>query len=152
MAESLASIRGVELVTERGRMVIALETRTAPLTCMTFVQLARSGFFDGLDFHRVIADFVAQGGDPRGDGWGGPGFLLRDENSRQPFERGIVGMAKSGPHTAGSQFFLTMSEQPHLNGSYTVLGRVVSGDEWLESIEQGDLIVSIREIEFGESD
>lgn len=152
MAESLASVRAVELVTERGRMVISLETRTAPLTCMTFVQLARSGFFDGLDFHRVIADFVAQGGDPRGDGWGGPGFLLRDENSRLPFERGTVGMAKSGPHTAGSQFFLTMSEQPHLNGSYTVLGHVVAGDEALESIEQGDLIVSIREIEFGESD
>lgn len=148
MVQSLEGNRGIELITARGTMRIDLETRTAPLTSTSFLQLARAGFFDGLEFHRVIPDFVAQGGDPRGDGWGGPGFTLRDENSRVAFERGVVGVAKAGPHSGGSQFFLTSSEQPHLNGSYTVLGRVVSGLESLDSIEQGDAIVSIRDIGF----
>lgn len=146
MASTVAVGRFVELVTERGEIVIELDSRAAPLTCISFVQLAQAGFFDGLEFHRVIPDFVAQGGDPRGDGWGGPGFSLRDENSRIPFERGVIGMARSGTHTAGSQFFLTMSSQPHLNGSYTAFGRLVAGAQWLSSIEQGDTILSVREL------
>ena len=146
MVSRLASIRLVELVTERGVLVIELDTRWAPLSSISFIQLANAGFFDGLEFHRVIADFVAQGGDPRGDGWGGPGFSLRDENSWVPFERGVVGMARSGTHTAGSQFFLTLSSQPHLNGSYTAFGRVVAGEQWLDAIEQGDTISSVREV------
>ncbi len=147
MANTLKSSGLIELVTERGVLVIKLDTRRAPLTCISFIQLAQAGFFDGLEFHRVIADFVAQGGDPRGDGWGGPGFSQRDENNRVPFERGVVGMARSGTHTAGSQFFLTLSSQPHLNGSYTAFGRVVAGEEWLDEIEQGDTISSIREVD-----
>jgi cyclophilin family peptidyl-prolyl cis-trans isomerase len=146
MAGTLEKGPLVELMTERGEIVIRLEPRIAPLTCISFLQLVEAGFFTGLEFHRVIPDFVAQGGDPRGDGWGGPGFSLRDENSRIPFERGVIGMARSETHTAGSQFFLTMSEQPHLNGSYTAFGRVVGGEEWLNSIEQGDAILSIREL------
>ena len=146
MASTIESSRWVELVTGRGVLVIELDTRWAPLSSISFIQLAEAGFFDGLEFHRVIPDFVAQGGDPRGDGWGGPGFSLRDENSWVPFERGVVGMARSGTHTAGSQFFLTLSSQPHLNGNYTAFGRVVAGEEWLDAIEQGDTISSIREV------
>ncbi|MCP4200315.1 MAG: hypothetical protein GY769_00080 [bacterium] len=146
MIRTMNGDRFVRLVTERGEIIIQLDPRAAPLTCISFIQLAEAGFYDGLEFHRVIPDFVAQGGDPRGDGWGGPGFSLRDENSTIPFERGVIGMARSGTHTAGSQFFLTMSSQPHLNGSYTAFGRVVAGEQWLNTIEQGDTILRVREL------
>ena len=146
MAEAIRSRRRFEISTERALFTVELDTRRAPLTSLSFIQLAHAGFFDGLDFHRVIPDFVAQGGDPRGDGWGGPGYSLRDENHRLRFERGVIGMARSGTHTAGSQFFLTMSSQPHLNGSYTAFGKVIKGAERLHLIEQGDVIASIREV------
>lgn len=135
----------IELEVTRGKVVFDLECGTAPLTCVAFLKLAAAGFFDGLTFHRVIPDFVAQGGDPAGHGWGGPGFALRDENCSQPFERGVVGMARSDTHTAGSQFFLTMSRQPHLDGSYTIVGRVTEGLSLLDQIEQGDRILAMRE-------
>ena len=89
-----------------------------------FLQLAGQGYFDGLLFHRVVPDFVAQGGDPRGDGWGGPGYTLRDEINRLRYGRGAVGMALSGPDTGGSQFFVALAPQPHLDGGYTVFGQV----------------------------
>lgn len=133
--------------TPRGDLGLLLLAEEAPMTVESFVALAHRGFFDGLLFHRVVPDFVVQGGDPRGDGTGGPGYAIRDELNPVPYERGTVGMALSGPDTGGSQWFVTLSPQPHLDGSYTVFGRVVSGDDVLDRIEQDDRIlkVSVRE-------
>ena len=116
------------------------------MTCLSFLQLAEQGFYDGLSWHRVIPDFVAQAGDPRGDGWGGPGYAIRDEVNRVRYDAGVVGMARSGPHSAGSQFFVTLAAQPHLDGRYTAFGTVVEGLEVLQQLLQGDRIVSIREV------
>ncbi|HKI86762.1 MAG TPA: peptidylprolyl isomerase [Thermoanaerobaculia bacterium] len=138
--------RWVEVETTRGTLEIELDCPAAPLTCLSFLQLAAQGFFDGLTFHRVVPDFVVQGGDPRGDGWGGPGYTLRDEINRLRYGRGVVGMALSGPDTGGSQFFITLSPQPHLDGGYTAFGRVVKGEEILDRIEKGDKIIRIHEI------
>ena len=98
----------------------------------------------GSTWHRVVPNFVVQDGDPRGDGWGGPGFALRDEVNPARYETGTVGMALSGPDTGGSQFFITHSPQPHLDGTYTVFGRVVSGLAALDAIGQGARIRSIH--------
>lgn len=141
--------RTVRLTTEQGVIDLRLECRQAALTCVNFLQLVGVGFYDGLTFHRVLPDFVIQGGDPRGDGYGGPGYLVRDEVSRLRFERGTVGMALAGSHTGGSQFFITLSPQPHLDGNYTIFGRVVAGDEVLDEVMQGDVILSAREVEAG---
>lgn len=139
--------RTVRLTTQRGVIDLRLECRQAPLTCVNFLQLVGHGFYDGLSFHRVLPDFVVQGGDPRGDGYGGPGYVIRDEISRLRYQRGMVGMALAGSHTGGSQFFITLSPQPHLDGNYTIFGRVVAGDDELDEIRQGDVILSAREIE-----
>ena len=128
----------IEIETPHGKLRLDLECEQARMTCLNFLQLARQGFYDGQIFHRVVPDFVVQAGDPRGDGWGGPGYTIRDELSRTPFERGVIGMASSGPDTAGSQFFITLSRQPHLDGRYTAFGRVVQGDEVLDRLVQGD--------------
>jgi peptidyl-prolyl cis-trans isomerase B (cyclophilin B) len=108
------------------------------------MQLAEQGFYDGLTFHRVIPDFVVQGGDPRGDGWGGPGYTLRDEIGPSRFHTGVLGMAHSGPHTAGSQFFITLAPQHHLDGAYTAFGEVTSGRDVLRLIEAGDEIIAMK--------
>jgi cyclophilin family peptidyl-prolyl cis-trans isomerase/HEAT repeat protein len=139
-----STAKQVEIDTRRGRVRLRLDCPTAPLTCLNFVQLARQGFFDGLSFHRVVPDFVVQGGDPRGDGAGGPGFAIRDEINRIRYDRGVVGMALSGPDTGGSQFFITLSPQPHLDGGYTAFGAVVEGDAVLDQLMQGDRIVAAR--------
>jgi cyclophilin family peptidyl-prolyl cis-trans isomerase len=136
----------VEIMTRHGAIRVRLQCPTTPMTCLNFLQLTNQGFYDGLQFHRVVPDFVVQGGDPRGDGWGGPGYTIRDELNRLPFGRGVIGMASAGPDTAGSQFFVTLSRQPHLDGLYTAFGEVVHGLDLLESIVQGDRIESIREI------
>lgn len=130
----------VVLTTSRGEVRLRLDCPRAPLTCLNFVQLAGQGFYDGLVFHRVVPDFVVQGGDPRGDGWGGPGYTIRDEINRLRFERGVVGMALAGPDTGGSQFFVTLSPQPHLDGGFTAFAVVESGMEVLDRIVQGDRI------------
>jgi len=130
----------VLLSTARGDIRLRLDCPEAPLTCLNFLQLAGQGFFDGLTFHRVVPDFVVQGGDPRGDGWGGPGYTLRDEINRLRYDRGALGMALSGPDTGGSQFFITLSPQPHLDGRYTVFGHVVAGGAVLDRLIQGDAI------------
>lgn len=137
----------VRLETERGALDIRLECPEAPLTCLSFYKLATQGYFDGTVFHRVVPDFVVQGGDPRGDGWGGPGYVLRDEINRLRYRRGAVGMALSGPDTGGSQFFVALSPQPHLDGGYTVFGTLVGGDDVLDAIRQGDRILSARQVE-----
>ena len=107
-------------------MDVVLATGDAPLTTFQISELARTGYFNGLTFHRVVPSFVAQGGCPRGDGWGGPSMALRCEINRLPYDRGAVGMALSGKDTGGSQFFVTLEPQPHLDGGYTVFGHVTA--------------------------
>ena len=111
-------------VTARGPFDVELFAADAPLTVENFVNLARSGFYDGLAWHRVVPNFVAQGGCPRGDGWGGPGSTVRCEINQRPFDRGAAGMALSGKDTGGSQFFFMLAPAPHLDGGYTVWGHV----------------------------
>jgi cyclophilin family peptidyl-prolyl cis-trans isomerase/HEAT repeat protein len=149
--EQTARPRTVELRTSRGPIRIRLECPQAPLTCLNFLQLARQHYFDGLSFHRVVPDFVIQGGDPRGDGSGGPGYSIRDEINRLRYERGAVGMALAGADTGGSQFFITLTPQPHLDGGYTVFGTVVAGMEVADAIRVGDRIETVKEIAAGES-
>lgn len=135
-----------EVETERGSFVIELECRSAVLTCLNFMQLAGQGFYDGTVFHRVVPDFVVQAGDPRGDGFGGPGYTLRHEPTLLRYDRGVLGMAHTGPETAGSQFFVTLSPQPHLDGAYAAFGRVVAGQEVLDEIVQGDKVLRMAEV------
>lgn len=139
--------RQIEFETARGSFRVELDCVAAPITCSSFLQLVRQGFYDGLAFHRVVPDYVVQTGDPRGDGWGGPGFDLRAEVTRLRFERGVLGMADSGLDTAGSQIFLTLAPLPHLDGRYTAFGRTVTGIEILDEIERGDRIRAVREVE-----
>lgn len=130
--------------TEKGSVVIALYPEEAPLTVENFVKLARQGFFNGLSFHRVVPNFVAQSGCPRGDGWGGPGYTIRCEVNPLPYQRGSVGMALSGKDTGGSQFFITHSPEPHLDGTYTVFGQVIEGMEIVDQLKRDDLIRNVR--------
>ena len=132
------------IVTERGAIVVALHGDEAPITSQNFIALARRGYFNGTRFHRVVPGFVAQDGDPRGDGEGGPGYAIRDEFNRRRYDRGAVGMALSGPDTGGSQYFLTLAPQPHLDGHYTVFGHLTEGDAVLDRIVQGDRILRIE--------
>ena len=142
--ESLdARARLAHIVTDRGTLVLALFPAEAPITVDNFVTLARRGYFDGQAFHRVVPNFVVQAGDPRGDGNGGPGYAIRDELNPHRYGRGTLGMALSGPNTGGSQFFVTHSPQPHLDGGYTVFGQLQSGGDVLDRIVQGDRIVRI---------
>jgi cyclophilin family peptidyl-prolyl cis-trans isomerase/HEAT repeat protein len=134
----------VTLETDRGVLVIELLPAEAPLTVAAFIGLVERRFFDGTHWHRVVPNFVVQDGDPRGDGWGGPGFALRDEANPVRYDVGTMGMALSGPDTGGSQYFITHSPQPHLDGIYTIFGRVVSGGAVLEAIAMGDRIRSIH--------
>jgi cyclophilin family peptidyl-prolyl cis-trans isomerase/HEAT repeat protein len=129
--------------TKRGLITLELFADEAPLTVDNFVTLARKGFFNGLTFHRVVPNFVIQGGDPRADGEGGPGYQIRCEINQQPYKRGTVGMALSGKDTGGSQFFITHAPQPHLDGGYTVFGQVVTGMEVVDQITRGDVIEKI---------
>jgi cyclophilin family peptidyl-prolyl cis-trans isomerase/HEAT repeat protein len=132
------------LETDRGTLEIELLPVEAPLTVAAFLGLVERRYFDGTRWHRVVPNFVVQDGDARGDGWGGPGFVLRDEVNPVRYETGRVGMALSGPDTGGSQYFITHSAQPHLDGIYTIFGRVVSGVAVLNAIGQGDRIRSIH--------
>jgi cyclophilin family peptidyl-prolyl cis-trans isomerase/HEAT repeat protein len=133
------------VTTDKGSFIIELLPEDAPLTVDNFVQLARRGYFDGTTFHRVVPNFVIQGGDPRGDGNGGPGYQIRCEINEVEYERGAVGMALSGKDTGGSQWFVTHSPQPHLDGGYTVFGRVETAAslDVVDAIERGDKIQSI---------
>ena len=131
------------VTTSKGAFTIALFPDDAPLTVDNFVQLAVRGYFDGITIHRVVPNFVIQDGDPRGDGNGGPGYQIRCEINEVPYDRGAVGMALSGKDTGGSQWFVTHSPQPHLDGGYTVFGNVVSGMDVVDSIVRGDIIRSI---------
>jgi len=126
--------------TERGEIVCELFAADAPLTVENFVNLARSGYYDGTTFHRVIPGFMAQGGDPTGTGSGGPGYTFGDEFSarRRHDGPGVLSMANAGPRTNGSQFFMTFAATPHLDNKHTVFGRVTSGMDVLRSIRERD--------------
>jgi cyclophilin family peptidyl-prolyl cis-trans isomerase len=131
--------------TDRGTIQIELAMNDAPLTVENFITLARQGYFNGLSIHRVVANFVVQDGDPRGDGEGAPGYTIRDEFNQLPYLRGTVGMALDPwPDSGGSQFFITHSPQPHLDAKYTVFGRVVSGMDVVDQIRQWDVIRQVR--------
>ncbi len=130
--------------TRHGTIELELNVVDAAVTTQTFIELARAGFYNGLRVHRLIPHFVIQAGDPRGDGSGGPGFTQRDELSPVPFLRGTVGMALSGPDTGGSQFFIALSPQPHLDARYTVFGRMVAGEQVLDQVAPWDVIERVR--------
>jgi cyclophilin family peptidyl-prolyl cis-trans isomerase len=130
--------------TAKGTIEFELAVLDAPQTARNFIALATNGFFNGLQIHRVVPNFVVQAGDPRGDSEGGPGYTIRDELNERPFLRGTVGMALSWKDTGGSQFFITHSPQPHLDARYTVFGQVVNGMEVVDRIQQGDVIQRVR--------
>jgi len=135
------------MMTSKGEIVIDLAARYAPKTVNNFVFLANEGFYNGVVFHRVISNFVIQGGDPTGTGRGGPGYTFEDEvdPKKNPLkhEAGVLSMANAGPNTNGSQFFITHSPQPHLNGKHTVFGKVTSGMDVVNAIRQGDQILNV---------
>jgi cyclophilin family peptidyl-prolyl cis-trans isomerase/HEAT repeat protein len=132
------------LETTRGDIEIELFMEDAPLTAANFIWLAKRSFYNGLSFMRVVPNFVIQGGDPRNDQEGGPGYSIRCEINMRPYERGSVGMALAGKDTGGSQFFITMSAQPHLDGGYTCFGRVISGMPSVDHMVPGDRIIKVR--------
>jgi peptidyl-prolyl cis-trans isomerase B (cyclophilin B) len=134
-----------EIETNKGSIKLELYPNHAPKTVNNFVFLAQQGFYDGVSFHRVISNFMIQGGDPTGTGAGGPGYSFEDEVADNPLthETGVISMANAGPNTNGSQFFITHSPQPHLNGNHTVFGKVVSGQDVVNSIRQGDKMEQI---------
>jgi len=131
--------------TSRGTIVLEMYPEYAPKTVNNFVFLANQGFYDGGGFHRVINDFMIQGGDPTGSGRGGPGYRFEDEVRDNPLrhETGVISMANAGPNTNGSQFFITHSPQPHLDGRHTVFGKVVDGMDVVNKIRQGDKIMKV---------
>jgi cyclophilin family peptidyl-prolyl cis-trans isomerase/HEAT repeat protein len=131
------------VTTDKGSFTINLLPDDATLNVDNFIQLAKRKYFNGITVHRVVPNFVIQDGDPRGDGNGGPGYQIRCEINEVPYERGAVGMALSGKDTGGSQWFVTHSPQPHLDGGYTVFGNVVAGMDTVDAIVRGDLIRSI---------
>ncbi len=131
-------------VDQLGVIELELFGPEAPLTVTTFLRLVERGFFNGQRFHRMVPNFVVQTGDPRGDGWGGPGEAIRDEINPRRYKTSTVGMALSGPDTGASQWFITLGPQPHLDGIYTVFGQVVDGFPVLNRITQGDLIRTIK--------
>lgn len=130
--------------TDRGEITVSLDPQRAPQTVNNFVFLARDGFYDGLTFHRVVDGFVIQGGDPEGDGRGGPGYRFNDEPVQGEYIAGAVAMANSGPNTNGSQFFIcTVDDRHKLAKSYNLFGQVVKGMEVVTSIRQGDVMRSV---------
>ncbi len=137
--------------TNKGIIEVELAPQHAPQTVNNFVFLAREGFYDRVSFHRVISDFMIQGGDPTGTGRGGPGYTFEDEVEGKPLvhEGGVISMANAGPNTNGSQFFITLSPQPHVNGKHTVFGKVVKGQEVVDAIRQGDRMERVRVSELG---
>ena len=143
----------VTIATSRGTIELELYPQHAPKTVNNFVFLAREGFYDGVAFHRVIGDFMIQGGDPMGTGRGGPGYNFADECRGNPLKHDskAISMANAGPDTNGSQFFITHTPQPHLNGKHTVFGKVVKGGEIVDAIRQGDLMERVSVSDSGAS-
>ncbi|HXG38019.1 MAG TPA: peptidylprolyl isomerase [Bacteroidota bacterium] len=140
--ESISPQQFILLKTTKGTITLQLLKDHAPFTVLSFFKLVRKGFYNGLAFHRVVPNFVIQGGDPRSDGWGGPGYAIRSEYSLVNYERGMVGMASAGKDTEGCQFFIVHSPQPHLDGRYTIFARVTEGMDVVDKIQVGDRILS----------
>ena len=135
---------GVIALEKGGEIRIEFFPEDAPKTVENFVTLAKKGFYTGLNFHRVVPDFVVQGGCPKGNGTGGPGYTIKAEFNKQKHVRGTVAMARSQhPDSAGSQFYICYGTTPHLDGQYTVFGKVVSGMELVDRIKQGDKMTSV---------
>ena len=139
----------IVMETTRGTIELELFPVYAPKTVNNFVFLANEGFYDGVSFHRVIANFMVQGGDPTGTGAGGPGYRFEDETYGNPLkhESKVISMANAGPNTNGSQFFITHSPQPHLNGRHTVFGKVTVGADIVDAIRQGDKMIKVTATE-----
>ena len=135
-----------EIETSKGNIRIELHAEQAPLTVANFVNLAQRGYFDGLTFHRVIDDFMVQGGDPTGTGRGGPGYRFEDEvvAELKHDAPGVLSMANAGPGTNGSQFFITHVATPWLDGKHTVFGRVIEGRDVVDSVGQGDTMTAVK--------
>ena len=129
--------------TAKGDLTLELYPQNAPVTVNNFVSLARKGFYNGLTFHRIIPGFMAQGGDPTGTGAGGPGYKFQDEFSQRTHVTGALSMAKSGPNTNGSQFFICYAPQPHLNGKHTVFGQCTQGMDVLNKLVNGDKMTEV---------
>jgi peptidyl-prolyl cis-trans isomerase B (cyclophilin B) len=135
---------GVIALEKGGEIRLEFFPEDAPKTVENFVTLAKKGFYNGLNFHRVVPDFVVQGGCPKGNGTGGPGYTVKAEFNKQKHVRGTLAMARSQhPDSAGSQFYICYGSTPHLDGQYTVFGRVVSGMELVDRIKQGDKMTSV---------
>jgi peptidyl-prolyl cis-trans isomerase B (cyclophilin B) len=135
----------VTIKTNRGDIELELYPEHAPKTVNNFVYLAGEGFYDGITFHRVIDNFMIQGGDPTGSGAGGPGYRFEDELTGNPLthERCVISMANSGPNTNGSQFFITHAPQSHLDGKHTVFGTVIEGHDVVDAVRQGDTMEQV---------
>lgn len=152
-AEEMAKFQYAKISTEKGDILIKLFNQETPNTVANFATLANDGFYDDLNFHRVIEGFMAQGGCPEGSGMGGPDWAIECETDapKQVHNRGVLSMAHAGPNTGGSQFFITFVATPHLDGGHTVFGEIEEGDEAsfevLDSIRQGDKINSIKILE-----
>jgi len=131
--------------TDRGKIELELFPEFAPKTVNNFICLAKDGYYDGIIFHRVIPNFMVQGGDPTGTGRGGPGYNFEDEFTGNPLEHetGSLSMANAGPGTNGSQFFITHCPQSHLNGKHTVFGKVTKGQDVVDAIRQGDVMIKV---------
>ncbi|RBQ22703.1 hypothetical protein ALNOE001_16700 [Candidatus Methanobinarius endosymbioticus] len=129
--------------TEKGNIELELFEKDAPNSVANFEKLAKEGFYDGLSFHRVIDNFVIQGGCPKGNGTGGPGYTIKCEINDNKHETGTLSMAHAGKDTGGSQFFITHSPQPHLDGVHTVFGKVISGMDVVNSVNQGDKMLKV---------
>lgn len=142
---SAASAQGLRAIidTSKGEIVVELNARAAPTTVANFANLAMRGFYDGLTFHRLERNFMVQGGDPLGNGTGGPGYRFQGEIVLHHNQPGIISMANSGPGTDGSQFFITHLATPHLNGLHSVFGKVVSGMPVVNQLRRKDIINSI---------
>ena len=142
----------IKMETSRGTLELELYPQYAPITVNNFVFLTEQGFYDGVSFHRVIDNFVIQGGDPTGTGRGGPGYRFEDELVGNPMkhETGVISMANAGPNTNGSQFFITHAPQPHLDGKHTVFGTVVEGQDVLYDIHTGDEMTAVSVKQAGE--
>jgi peptidyl-prolyl cis-trans isomerase B (cyclophilin B) len=138
-------VKVATIITSKGTIRFELHADKAPETCANFEKLAGEGFYDGLTFHRVIADFMIQGGCPKGDGTGGPGYTFDDEFHVELKHDGpgVVSMANSGPNTNGSQFFITHVPTPWLDGKHSVFGRVIEGQDVVDSIQAGDVMEKV---------
>lgn len=129
--------------TKKGNIELELFDEDAPNTVSNFEKLVKEGFYDGLTFHRVMNDFVIQGGCPKGNGTGGPGYTIKCEINHNKHLTGALSMAHAGKDTGGSQFFITHSPQPHLDGVHTVFGKVINGMDVVNKISQGDKMIKV---------